>query len=92
MKNGLTWLFLLFGKQKAEDASKAWKSVFNSEDQAVIFVLKDLANYCNFNKSSFVPKDKEQTFFNEGARDVYLHILEMANLDVNEVIELSKKI
>lgn len=87
MKNGFKWLFAVFGKEKAREATIAWEELFNLEDSRSIIVLKDLANYCNFTSSSFVAKDPHQTAFNEGSRDVFLHILEMADLDLSTVLQ-----
>lgn len=86
MRNGLRWLFTIFGRNQATEATKSWNAVFDMDDPRVRMVLRDLASYCNFTSSSFVPNDNNQTAFNEGARDVFLHILEMSNLDVNTVL------
>lgn len=86
MKNGLKWLFAVFGQAKAKEATEAWNTVFDMEDARARMILKDLASYCNFTSSSFVANDAHQTAFNEGARDVFLHILEMSNLDLNTVL------
>lgn len=43
-------------------------------------VKKDLQEYCGIKRSSFVKGDSHNMAFNEGGRDVYLHILEMTNL------------
>ncbi|MFV0430703.1 MAG: hypothetical protein ACK5MJ_00825, partial [Alphaproteobacteria bacterium] len=57
----------------------AYKNLAESEDGRII--LKDLAHYCCFNHSSFSEQSSHLTAFNEGARDVFLHILEMSNLE-----------
>ncbi len=49
-------------------------------------ILKDLAHYCHFNQTSFMPNMPEYTAFNEGARDVFLHILEMMNVKPQSLI------
>ncbi len=48
-------------------------------------ILQDLANYCHFNQTSFIPSMAEYTAFNEGARDVFLHILEMMDIKPQEL-------
>ncbi len=50
-----------------------------SEQEFSQVILRDLACYCHFNQTSFMPNAPEYTAFNEGARDVFLHILEMMN-------------
>ncbi|MGV3278557.1 hypothetical protein ACFX5K_02800 [Rickettsiales bacterium LUAb2] len=85
MQNGVKWLTNLWGEQKAKEVYKAWGIVFDLEKTEVKEVLKDLAVYCNINKSSFVVNDAYQTAFNEGARDVFLHIIEMVNLDLQQL-------
>lgn len=49
-------------------------------------ILRDLACYCHFNQTSFRPEAAEYTAFNEGARDVFLHILEMMNMDPQNLL------
>ncbi|MFL1781249.1 hypothetical protein ABSA28_00969 [Candidatus Hepatincolaceae symbiont of Richtersius coronifer] len=71
MQNGITWINLLFGKDKAALAINAWRETFDLDDEKVQLILKDLACYCNFKKSSFIVNDPYQTAFNEGARDVF---------------------
>jgi hypothetical protein len=51
-------------------------------------VLEDLARYCRFGATSFVAGDPHETAFNEGARDVFLHIVEMAGLAPTELTDL----
>ncbi len=91
MKNGLKWLFAVFGQSKSVEATKAWNIVFDMEDEKARLVLKDLSRYCNFTISSFVANDPHQTAFNEGARDVFLHILEMSNLDLSTVLHFLER-
>lgn len=43
-------------------------------------MLRDLAAYCRVGASSFVAGDPHQTAFNEGTRDVFLHVAEMAGV------------
>lgn len=88
MKNGIHWLFSLHGKKNSLEAAQAWKNIFDLNSKDVQIILKDLFSYCHMNKSSFVAKDNNQTFFNEGARDVLLHIFEMAQLDIKEVMNV----
>lgn len=85
MRNGITWLNNLWGRNKSKEALKAWQYVFNKDNPEVQKVLKDLSVYCNFYNTSFNSSSKEQTAFNEGARDVFLHIIEMISLDVTEL-------
>ncbi len=86
MRNGVFWIKSLF-KNKSKDANLAWRAVLGDQSNKDInYVLHDLSVYCNVRKTSFVPKDEYQTAFNEGARDVFLHIIEMANLDLEKVV------
>ncbi|XWO13721.1 putative phage protein [Candidatus Hepatincola sp. Pdp] len=86
MKNGLTWLIHAFGANKGSKIAASWKSIFNIQDESSRQVLQDLAAYCNMYNSSFVVNDSHHTAFNEGARDVFLHILEMANLTLEDIL------
>lgn len=85
MRNGLAWVSNLWGKKRASEVRAAWEAVFDVNNPAVGIVLKDLAHYCNMYKTSFVPSSLEATAFNEGARDVFLHIVEMLSLSPEEV-------
>ncbi len=77
---------------KADKKSKiinAYNDVFNSDDGQVI--LKDLANYCCFNHSSFISQDSHLTAFNEGARDAFLHILELTNINPQSLLKADEE-
>lgn len=66
-------------KQKKEQLKLygAYKSLFEMPSAKI--VLKDLRKRCYVDTPSFVPgvSDKNETFFNEGKRAVYLHIKDM---------------
>lgn len=89
MRNGIKWLVNLWGSNQAKEAYKAWQMVFDCTKPEVAKVLRDLAIYCNVYNSSFNSTNSEQTAFNEGARDVFLHIMEMLGLDYNELCTIA---
>lgn len=62
------------GDHQAKVTHGAYRAVFDATRPEGRRVLDDLAKYCNVESSSFVPKDADQTSFNEGQRDVFLHI------------------
>ncbi len=68
---------------------EAYQEAFHGETGKKI--LKDLALYCKFNETSFIPEDPCATAFNEGARDAFLHILEMLHLDPQSLINHDQK-
>lgn len=80
MKAGVTWLLRLHGKQRAHRVADAYRRQLSTEDGSARLILSDLAHYCRAGQSSFVPGDPHQTAFNEGARDVFLHIAEMCGV------------
>jgi hypothetical protein len=86
MKAGLVWLRNAFGARGASVAS-AYRSVFAGPTGDGRRVLEDLARYCRAGATSFVAGDPHQTAFNEGARDVFLHVVELAGLDPAAVTE-----
>lgn len=98
MKNGIKWIFSIFKKENnQENLLNAFKNIFanpkNYQNQFdANLILFDLANYCNVLNTSFVGKDPLEMAFNEGARDVFLHILEMAKIDILEFLEIIEQI
>ncbi len=82
-----SWILSVFGKQDATLACQSWQRTFNKHSLSSKYVLKDLASYCNVYSTSYVQEDPYQTAFNEGARDVFLHILEMSNLSVDDILK-----
>ncbi len=89
MKPGLGWLLRLHGRTRARRVAAAYRALFASDELGRL-VLGDLAHYCRAGQSSFVAGDPHQTAFNEGARDVFLHIAEMSGvtpLDFADLVE-----
>ncbi len=85
MKPGIEWLIRVWTLGRARPVAGAYAELFKAGgDPRGRTVLADLASYCNVGSSSFVPGDPQQTAFNEGARDVYLHILEMSGLNPSD--------
>lgn len=80
MKAGVTWLLRLHGARRARRAAEAYRQRLGGDDTVVRLILSDLAHYCRAGQSSFVAGDPHQTAFNEGARDVFLHVAEMCGL------------
>jgi len=80
MKAGVQWLLRLHGRKRGERTAQAYKTIFDKREMLARLVLADLAHYCRVGQSSFVPNDPYQTMFNEGARDVFLHIAELVGL------------
>ena len=71
---------------KKEDIIIAYKHKFGGEnDPLAETVLKDLENYCGYNSRCFVPGKQDMTNFALGARDVYLHILEMLDATTESI-------
>lgn len=71
-------------KQKSEKQKKellklygAYKNLFEMPSAKI--VLEDLRKRCYVDTPSFIPgtTDKNETFFNEGKRAAYLHIMDM---------------
>ena len=78
MKAGVKWLIGLFGVERAPEVARAYRQALGKESPEARLVLADLAQYCRVGATSFVPNDPHQTAFNEGARDVYLHVCDRA--------------
>lgn len=80
MKAGLRWLLRLHGAKRARVVADAYRQQLGAESQSGRAILADLAHYCRIGQSSFIAGDPHQTAFNEGARDVFLHVAEMCGL------------
>lgn len=77
MKRAIEWLFNAHGR-RAKPVAAAYRELLATAEGKL--VLRDLAAYCRVGVSSFVAGDPHQTAFNEGARDVFLHVAEMAGI------------
>lgn len=88
MKGGLRWLLRLHGARRARLVAESYRQSLAPEAAAARRVLSDLAHYCRVGQSSFVAGDPYQTAFNEGARDVFLHVAEMCGLKPAEFTDL----
>ena len=77
MKRAVEWLFNAHGRG-ARPVAAAYRTLLATPEGGLL--LRDLAAYCRVGASSFTAGDPHQTAFNEGARDVFLHVAEMAGL------------
>ena len=82
---GAGWLLSLNGAREARRVAAAYREHLGAGPlgvggEAARRILVDLARYCRVGQSSFVAGDPHQTAFNEGARDVFLHITELCGL------------
>ncbi len=74
---------------KGPAIASAYKELF--ETPAGRIVLNDLMTECHLLQTSYVAKDPEKTFFNEGQRNVALYIITKLNLDEKELLKTLKK-
>lgn len=63
----------------------AYQRLFNTDDGKV--VLKDLAKASGFTATSFVDSPYS-TAFNEGARTLFLRIVQTINTNIDELVKL----
>ena len=75
---------------RRRQVAAAYVDVFDTPPGRLI--LTDLARYCNAQTSSFVPNDPYQTAFNEGGRDAFNHILQLAGLTWADVNKLNDEV
>ncbi|MGB8275367.1 MAG: hypothetical protein WCF16_08895 [Alphaproteobacteria bacterium] len=69
----------------------SYRRLLGSDSPDGRLVMADLARYCRVHATSFAAGDPHQTAFNEGARDAFLHIAEMAGLSPQEIDNLEKQ-
>lgn len=82
MKPGIQWLANLWGQRRSRQLAMDYRDFVASD--AGQRIMRDLAQYCRVGHTSFVAGDPHQTAFNEGARDVFLHVAEMARLEPDD--------
>lgn len=88
MKAALQWLASAFGIPQRAKVGLAYQNLLGPDNAQGRLIMADLARYCRVGQTSFVAGDPYQTAFNEGARDVFLHIAECAGLDPTDFPEL----
>lgn len=88
MKSALLWLTNAVGIADRSKVGLAYQNLLGRDNHQGRLILADLARYCRVGQTSFVVGDSHQTAFNEGARDVFLHIAECAGLDPKDFPEL----
>ncbi|MGB0844413.1 MAG: hypothetical protein ACPGVN_06690 [Alphaproteobacteria bacterium] len=86
MNGALAWLRNAWSggsHSQSTDQSLAVANAYRQLQSAPFcaIVIEDLARYCNLRNASFDPQSPHVTAFNEGQRDVLLHMLEMAEID-----------
>ena len=80
MKPGIQWLMRLVGPAHAPAVAAAYRDALDPVTPRGRAILADLAHYCRVGQTSFVAGDPHQTAFNEGARDVFLHVVELVGI------------
>ena len=80
MNAAVSWLRNTFPALHAAHVARAYRRVFGRVDRGrdARLILDDLALYCGLRRTGFVPGAPDQTAFNEGQRDVLLHLLSLA--------------
>lgn len=84
MKPGIQWLMRLFGPARAPAVAAAYRDALDPATPRGRAVMADLAHYCRVGQTSFVAGDPHQTAFNEGARDVFLHVAELVGVSPDD--------
>jgi hypothetical protein len=82
MRAAHAWLLNAFPRLQATRVAQAYRRTFPAKalsDDARL-ILEDLALYCGLRQTGFVPGAPDQTAFNEGQRDVLLHLLSLAEV------------
>ena len=77
---GALWLMRAFGWRRGRAVAAAYRTRLDPNDATARLILDDLARYCRAGATSFIAGDPHQTAFNEGARDAFLHVIEMIGL------------
>lgn len=70
-------------------SAKAYQRLFNTHDGLI--VLKDLQSKSFFLEAVTTKDGKDISIFNDGKRALYIDILNMANCDVNKLIQQWKE-
>ena len=101
MSAAVRWLRNAFPALHAAQVARAYRRVFgrgeqqlgtrasklDSENRDARLILDDLALYCSLRRTGFVPGAPDQTAFNEGQRDVLLHLLSMAEVPADALLQ-----
>lgn len=89
MSAAVQWLTNAFPAMHAAQVARAYRRVFGAEDQSrdARLILDDLALYCGLRRTGFVPGAPDPTAFNEGQRDVLLHLLSLAEMPPEALLQ-----
>lgn len=90
MTAALDWLTRAFGPRDRAAVGMAYRNLLGRDNPSGRLIVADMGRYCNVGATSFVPNDPHQTAFNEGQRDAFLHMLQMAGLSPHDFPELIK--
>ena len=85
MKRAIEWLINTWhDRRRGAAVAGAYQKLLHPSNPAGRLVLLDLAEYCNARQTSFVAGDPYQTALNEGRRDVFCHLTELAGLTASD--------
>lgn len=77
-------------KELLRSRKQAYQSVFNPEDVNARIVLKELADFCRADKTTFHTDPRLHAVL-EGRREVWLKIQKYLNLTPDEIWELQRR-
>ena len=89
MRAALQWLSNAFPALHAAQVARAYRRIFSRQDGSrdARLILDDLALYCGLRRTGFVPGAPDQTAFNEGQRDVLLHLLSLSEVPPDALLQ-----
>ena len=90
MRSAAAWLQSLWGG-KARDVAMAYRERLDPAGVHSRLVLADLATLCHATQSTIVPGDPQGTAFNEGKRQVWLHVQDMLRLAPDDIPEVERE-
>lgn len=89
MRGAVRWLRAVWRRPGRDDLPYRVQEEYRKVFAGAPLVLADLAHLCHAVRSSVTSADPNATVFNEGKRAVFLHILDMLELDATDLARVT---